>query len=560
VGISLRLEELRLGSNRAVCALAQLARARVQFGEGGSRGAGSLPRLAKDVGSRDEFLEVGITVILEEVEVDVRDIQGVSRGEAHVAGLRLGADVHHGASELVGSVVGREAWPETLKREAAAPSEDISVLGGGIGGPEDEGGDAWEVNGGVAKSQDRALVVIGKALADTREVLDDGDTELLKLSTGTDSAEFQDLGRVEGTTGNDDFLGGKDLGCWGGFGATNMLRVGPVKRRTLQNLNADGPRRGGTHTSRVGEEHLGHKSVELDGQRELGGVGQGRADVVVGAAALAVLSSVLDHVVEGCDLVAVLVVGKNVTVEKVCCLGRVLAGQSGHLLQDLCSRQVAIFGPRNISGRSLEPSYTIVSTIEEPNGAKSKLTVVPMRGIASSEVVVSLNGLVVLSHFARLPAGIPSHFDDQVPILILWQGANGAVVHGAAPQHGCTRVLNAQVLGLRRRVSADIEGAITGIVGRVLEGELSRRVVRVLHPEIPTAGFVIGGLVEVLEIGIRRVIAFVATGLNQQRLVPGPSQVGGERATTRATSDDDVVVGSRGLTVHGRDGRGRDQR
>jgi hypothetical protein len=90
-------------------------------------------------------------------------------------------------------------------------------------------------------------------------------------------------------------------------------------------------------------------------------------------------------------------------------------------------------------------------------------------------------------------------------------------VHGASAEDRSTGVLDTQQLGALRRVQADIKGAVARVPGGVLELEVPRGIVRVLHPEVPARRLVVGRLVEVGNVGIGRVLALVPACLDQER-------------------------------------------
>lgn len=99
-------------------------------------------RLAQDIRALDELLQILVAVVLEESEVDVRDILRVGRSQRDGASLGLGLHVYQRAGVLLCSVPGGEARPEALEGEGAAPGEDIPSLVGCVGGAEDGGDQA----------------------------------------------------------------------------------------------------------------------------------------------------------------------------------------------------------------------------------------------------------------------------------------------------------------------------------------------------------------------------------------------------------------------------------
>ncbi len=354
VRVRLQLEVVRLGGVGALVVLA--AQARVLLGEGRDGGAGGLPRLAQDVGALGQLVQVLVAVVLEEAEVDVGLVLRVGREEADRAGLRLGPHVHHRAAVLGRAVVGGEAGPEALEGEGAAPGVDVALLGRGRRGAEEEG-DQARLDGGRAQGEQRALVVVAEVLADAGEVLDQRDLELGQLRRGADTAQLEDLRGVERAARDDDLACGQHL-RHGALGTRDVLGVRLVQRRALHELDADGAR--DLPLGRVGgrrvEQHARHERVQLDRQRVLGRVGERRADVVVGAAALALGGGVRRHVVEGRRLVRLLVRLEDVAVDQVGGVGRVLARQTCHLLEDLGAREAVVLGPRVVGHRGGEPA------------------------------------------------------------------------------------------------------------------------------------------------------------------------------------------------------------
>lgn len=99
--------------------------------------------------------------------------------------------------------------------------------------------------------------------ADTGEVDDDGNVELLQLLGGTDTGKLQQLGRVVGSTGDDDFAGG--LGRSGNTLLALVLGAGLVEVLAIEELDTCGAR---SLLSLV-ESDLGNVCVQSDVKRVL---------------------------------------------------------------------------------------------------------------------------------------------------------------------------------------------------------------------------------------------------------------------------------------------------
>lgn len=162
----------------------------------------------------------------------------------------------------------------------------------------------------------------------------------------------------------------------------------------------------------------------------------------------------------------------------------------------------------------------------QERGCDAVLTLVSVGFVSSRQVLVPLNFLKVLAHVLGRPALVARLVDDDVPVVISRQGTHSRVVHGAPTQHSGARVLDSQQLGVLRGVQADVEGAVARVPGCVLELEVSLRVVRVLDPKVPSRQLVVGRLVEVGDVRVRRVLALVSAGLDQEGRVPGAREVG----------------------------------
>ena len=166
-----------------------------------------------------------------------------------------------------------------------------------------------------------------------------------------------------------------------------------------------------------------------------------------------------------------------------------------------------------------------------------------MRLIISTRILVPLNLFEVLPHLAGLPARIARHIDNPIPIVILRQTRHARIMHRAPAQNSSTGVLNTQQLGALGRVQPDVKGPIPGVPGGMLELEVARRVIRVFHPEIPARGLVVGGLVEVLDVRVRRVVPLIRPGFDEQGRVASAGKLGGKGTAAGTGAYDDVIVG-----------------
>ncbi len=78
----------------------------------------------------------------------------------------------------------------------------------------------------------------------------------------------------------------------------------------------------------------------------------------------------------------------------------------------------------------------------------------------------------VLPHLVRLPALVAGLVDDEVPIVVLGQGADGTVAH-AHPPRTAARGYWMPSCFAPGRVEADVEGAVRLQPGQVLELQLA---------------------------------------------------------------------------------------
>lgn len=107
-------------------------------------------------------------------------------------------------------------------------------------------------------------------------------------------------------------------------------------------------------------------------------------------------------------------------------------------------------------------------------------------------------------------------------------------------------------LGVLRGRLPDVERPIPRVVRVVLELEVLSRIIRVLDPKVPTRGLVVASLDEVAQVPVRRVLALIASGLDQKCREARPREIGRERSTAGSASNNDVIVRGR---IHGRNGR-----
>ena len=90
---------------------------------------------------------------------------------------------------------------------------------------------------------DDVLVVVLKVGANTREVNNDRDVERLELLLGSDTAELEQLGGVEGTSRNDDFALSFHASSIGGL-VGGGAGVGAVEARTFEIVHSGSTRLG----------------------------------------------------------------------------------------------------------------------------------------------------------------------------------------------------------------------------------------------------------------------------------------------------------------------------
>lgn len=174
----------------------------------------------------------------EVVEVDVT-VGGEAGVDGHCGGEAVG-----GVGALGGQDVG-----------VGLPFDEARV-GGWVGGE----GAAFE-DGKVALlfDVDGDLVAVLHVGADAGEVFDDGDVELAELGGGSDAGQLEDLRRVEGAAGNDDFFGGVD----GAGGAASAAQgTGAVEVLAFEVVDADGA----GLSVLLDEADLGDVGIGLDGQ------------------------------------------------------------------------------------------------------------------------------------------------------------------------------------------------------------------------------------------------------------------------------------------------------
>lgn len=122
-----------------------------------------------------------------------------------------------------------------------------------------------------------ALVVVGHALAHAGEVLEDGDPELLELVGRAVSAELEDLGRVERPAGDDDLLLGEGLAD-GSLDTGVVTWVAAVEGLAAKILYAESR----WSVCSICEQDLGHEGLELDRERMVFRVSEGRLEEDVG--------------------------------------------------------------------------------------------------------------------------------------------------------------------------------------------------------------------------------------------------------------------------------------
>lgn len=267
------------------------------------------------LGGRDELAGEGVTgqcdglahggdVLLEVADASVEvvvgdggDIKGISRlqldASGVVAGVSLengpGEEVVHGggvdavvgevAAEVDGATEGEDV-PVALLGDAGLVEHGGSETGGGVDAAVAEDGGVVALDAGVGGvalecaavegaevvldlSLNADLVVILEVGADTGKVDNDGDIELLQLLGRTNTGKLQQLGRVVGSSSNDDFARG--LGGTGDTLVALVLGASLVEVLAVEELDTGGAR---SLLSLV-EGDLGNMCVESDIKRVL---------------------------------------------------------------------------------------------------------------------------------------------------------------------------------------------------------------------------------------------------------------------------------------------------
>jgi hypothetical protein len=277
-----------------------------------------------------------------------------------------------------------------------------------------------EVGFGFALHVD--LVVVLEVGSYTGAVGDDGNVKLLELFGGSDTTELQELRRVVGSAGEDDFarcLGGSgDSLCARGLGA------GLVEELTIEELNTSSAGRGDF----LVEKDLGDMAVHPNVERvHLGTVfglcvanGQ---DELAGSSALAISGGNGDLVETGASI-ALLGVGVGIT-----------SNQSGQVDDSVGS----IAKGKGSTANNAEKLGVVGDNVDGcVVGAEP--TVVTMGSRAGNEVLVLLQLLKVLAHVGRGPRVISSDLLDVLEIRLMGVDSDESVVSCAASESTSTRV------------------------------------------------------------------------------------------------------------------------
>ncbi|CCF47661.1 hypothetical protein CH063_04235 [Colletotrichum higginsianum] len=415
--------------------------------------------------------------------------------------------------------------PEALEGEGAAPGVDVPVPGLGGRLEKEPGLSGIEVDVVAREAEDTGFVVLGHVLADSREVLDDGDVEPLQLRGGADARVLQDLGAVERPAGNNDFPRGPNRGQLAPV-LRGPSRVCAVHGRAPQNFHAVRDRDGAA----LVEQDPGDEAVGLDRERVARGIVQGVADVAVGARACAVGVDVQAHAVESRLLVPVRGSRVDVPDDQLGNVVRVLVGGVGETMHD-AEDVVRLLSPRVVPGVDAQPPVESMA-----------------RG-AAGEPLVPLNVDEVLAHAVGRPSLVAGTVDNNLPVGIRGQSRNGRVVHGAAPKRRAARVLYTESLSPGRRVNAGVEGPVGRAIGLSLVSVLELRVFRVLDKEVPAGQRAVHGGIVVGNRAPDGVVCTILAGLEKKSLVAGPGEVGGHGSSSRTAAYHNVVV-----DLLGRDG------
>jgi hypothetical protein len=186
----------------------------------------------------------GVDAVVGEVTTEVdgatedKEIEVILLGDA---GL-----VEHGGADTGGGV------DATVAVDGCVPAVEALVISTAVESAAIEGDKV-----GRSLALDVDLVVILEVGANTGKVDDDGDIELLKLVGRTDTAKFEELGRVVGTARDDDLTRSSCRSSDTGLAAA--LGAGLVEVLAVKELDTSGARR-----SRLVEVDLGNVAVGPD--------------------------------------------------------------------------------------------------------------------------------------------------------------------------------------------------------------------------------------------------------------------------------------------------------
>lgn len=377
----------------------------------------ALERVAGEVDSLGEGSEILLVVANTGVEVvvsDLRDVERVGGTERNGSGVVAWVRLEDGPCEpvMLGGGVVAVAGEVTAEVDGAAEGEDVVLVALGDTGLVEHGGtetggsvDAAVAENGVLPTVDAGVIVgvakgaavqggeVRRSLAldvdlvvvlevgsDTGEVSNDGDVELVQLVGWADTTELEELGRVVGSSGDDDLFGSggrtRLTSCAGVLGA------GLVEVLAVEELNTGSAGRSNV----LVEGDLGDVAVESDIERVLLAAVlvlcvADSEDELAGTSALAIGGRERD-LVESVGLVTALSVGVSITSDEGAKVdngvGHVGKGESGTANQ---AEKLGVRGD-DIDGcvRGSEPSLVTVALL------------------AGEEVVVVLELFEVLAH------------------------------------------------------------------------------------------------------------------------------------------------------------------
>lgn len=499
------------------------------------------------LGHGGDVLGVVADTGVEVVVGDGGDIEGIgglqSHGTGVVAGVRLedgpGEEVVHSGG--VDAVVGEVA----AEVDGATEGEDVPVVvlghgrlvehvgaetGGGVQAAVSEDGGvvaldavvgAVSLEGAAVESRevvldgalDGDLVVILEVGANTGEVDDDGDVELAQLLLRTDTRELEELGRVVGSTSDDDLAAGLDGA--GGTLSAGVLGGGLVQILALEELDTGG---GGSLGGLV-EGDLGDVGVQLDIERVLlGSVGElGVADgddKLTGTVALAVSGGDGDL-----EETRVLVTGIGVGVG--------IAGKEGSQVDD----SVGLVAESE-SGATDQAQKLEIAGDDVDGGVLGAQPSVVAVALAGGEVGVLLELDEVLAHVVRGPGVIASELLDVLEVGLVGVDSDQGVVSCATTKSTGPGVEGTLLDGASGGRQTGVQATIRCLVRGLEVASLPLLIGVVLDEEVPCEVGVLRDLGVEGRHSVVLVGTLVVTSFDQKGLVASEGEASSERTAT----------------------------